>query len=63
MSRRQKESLWRIIISAVTFAIVVLLPFEGWLKAVLFLVPYFIVGYDVLNGAVRNIFNGHTDTF
>ena len=59
MSRRQKENLYRIIAATVLFVGVVLLPQEGIVKALLFLVPYFIVGYDVLFGAVRNIFHGH----
>lgn len=59
MSRRQKENLWRIIIATVLFVGVVLLPIDGIVKTLLFLVPYFIVGYDVLWGAVRNILHGH----
>ena len=59
MSRRQKENLYRIIAATVLFVGVVLLPFGGIWKAMCFLVPYFIVGYDVLWGAVRNIFHGH----
>lgn len=59
MSKRQKVNLYRIIASSVLFLVVVLLPFDGIIKAALFLVPYFIVGYDVLFGAVRNIFQGH----
>ena len=35
-----------------------LIPVDGWLKAVIFLIPYFTVGYDVLWGAVRNIAHG-----
>ncbi len=58
MSRRQKEDLRRIIAATITFIAVVLLPVEGIVKAVLFLIPYFIVGYDVVWGAVRNIFHG-----
>lgn len=58
MSRRQKENLYRIITAIVLFIGVVLLPSDGVLKTALFLVPYFIVGYDVLWGAVRNILHG-----
>ena len=59
MSRRQKENLYRIIAAILLFVGVVLLPVEGIVKTLLFLVPYFIVGYDVLWGAVRNIASGH----
>ncbi len=58
MSRRQKENLYRIIAATVLFVGVAILPFGGIIKALLFLVPYFIVGYDVLWGAVRNIIHG-----
>ena len=58
MSRRQKANLYRIIIATALFAGVVLLPFDGLWKMLLFLIPYFVVGYDVLWGAVRNIFHG-----
>ena len=59
MSKRQKENLIRIILATITFAIVVFLPLDGIWKMCLYLIPYFIVGYDVLWGAVRNIFHGH----
>ncbi len=58
MSRRQKENLYRIIAATVLFVGVVLLPVGGIWKTLLYLVPYFIVGYDVLWGAVRNIIHG-----
>lgn len=58
MSKRQKQNLYRIIAATVLFVGVVLLPFDGILKAVLFVVPYMLVGYDVLWGAVRNITHG-----
>ncbi len=59
MSKRQKTNLYRIIAATVLFTGIVLLPVEGIAKALLFLVPYFIVGYDVLWDAVRNILSGH----
>lgn len=59
MSKRQKTNLYRIIAATVLFIGIVLLPVEGIAKTLLFLVPYFIVGYDVLWDAVRNILNGH----
>ena len=59
MSRRQKVNLYRIIVAAVLFVGVALLPHIGLWKIPLYLVPYFIVGYDVLLGAGRNIIHGH----
>lgn len=58
MSKRQKENLYRIIIATVLFIGIMLLPVEGIVRTLLFFVPYLIVGYDVLGGAVRNIING-----
>ncbi len=58
MSKKQKKSLWRIIISAILLIIVVLLPFDGWMKSFLFFIPYLIIGWDVLWRAIRNILNG-----
>ena len=58
MSRKQKTILARIIISAVLCVIAGLLPIEGVWKFLAFSVPYLVIGYDVLWGAVRNIIHG-----
>ena len=58
MSRKHKKRLARIIIAAVTLAVIAILPVEDKIKAVLFLLPYLIVGWDVLWSAIRNIVHG-----
>ncbi len=58
MSRRQKKNLYRIIIATVLFTTVMFLPVNGWLKALLYILPYLIVGYDILWNALRNVFYG-----
>lgn len=58
MSRKHKKRLARIIIAAVSLAVIVLLPVNEKIKAVLYLLPYLIVGWDVLWNAVRNIAHG-----
>ena len=58
MRRKHKKRLARIIIAAVTLAVIAILPVEDKIKAVLFLLPYLIVGWDVLWSAVRNIVHG-----
>ena len=58
MSRKHKKRLARIIIAAVTLAVIAILPIEDKIKAVLFLLPYLIVGWDVLWSAARNIAHG-----
>ncbi len=58
MNRRQRTTLIRIIASGALLIIASLLPFEGWLKLIAFLVPYLVIGYDVLWRSVQNILAG-----
>ena len=58
MSKKQKRMLKRILVSAVLFVICVLLPVSGWPRLLAFLVPYGVIGWDVLWRAVRNIAHG-----
>ena len=58
MSAKQKKTLARILVSAVLFAGAMLAPVQGWQKLALCLVPYGVIGWDVLWRAVRNIRNG-----
>ncbi|MBE5777815.1 MAG: cadmium-translocating P-type ATPase [Clostridiales bacterium] len=58
MSRKQKKNLIRIILAALLLAICWLLPTKGLLRLLTFLVPYLLVGYDVLLKAGRNILHG-----
>ena len=58
MSKKQKQTLWRILASAVLLAAAVLLPLEGWFRLCAFLVPYAVIGWDVLWRAARNISHG-----
>ena len=57
MTKRQKKSLTRIIIAAVLMIILKFLPVEGRLKFVLYMVPYLVVGYDILRKAFKGILN------
>lgn len=57
MSRKQKKMLIRIIVAAVLMIVLKLLPIEGILRFLLYLVPYFIVGYDILRKAFKGIVN------
>lgn len=58
MSRKDRALLARILIAAALFVIAMLLPVDGWLKLVVFLVPYLVVGYRVLWKAAVNIVHG-----
>ena len=58
MTRKQKKMLIRIAVSAVLLVGAVLVPYEGVWKFQLFLPAYFVIGWDVLWKAVRNIAHG-----
>ena len=58
MDRRQKRTLARILISAALLILAALLPLEGPLRLAAFLVPYAVIGYDVLWEALEGIAHG-----
>lgn len=58
MTGKQKRVLWRIIAAAGMVAALHFLPVKGWGKLALYLMPYFIIGYDVLYDAARGIAMG-----
>lgn len=57
MTKKQKKSLTRIIIAALLMIILKFLPAEGWLRFVLYMIPYLVVGYDILRKAFKGILN------
>ena len=57
MNKKQKKVLIRIVISAVLLVILSQLPIEGWLRFALFMIPYLIIGYDILKKAGKGIMN------
>lgn len=58
MTRKQKKMVARIAASAVLLVAAVLIPYEGPWRFVLFLPAYFVIGWDVLWKAARNIAHG-----
>ena len=60
MSKKQKRMLFRILLSAALLLAAVLLPLNNFplLRLAVFLVPYGVIGWDVLWRAVRNIAHG-----
>lgn len=58
MTKKQKKMLVRIFISAVLFLAVVLMPLNGIERIAAFIVPYLVIGWDVLRKAIRNIAHG-----
>lgn len=61
MNKKQKTILYRIIISAVLVVVVsildAMLDLNVWISAVLYLIPYFVIGYDILKKAGKGILN------
>ena len=58
MKAKQKKMLVRIILAAVMMIALIFAPVSGWQRLVLYLVPYLIVGYDILLKAAKGIRNG-----
>ncbi len=58
MTKKQKKNLSRIIITALLFLVVCLLPLKAAARLLAFLVPYIFIGWDVLKSAVLDIKNG-----
>ena len=57
MNKKQKKVLIRIIAASVTMILFAYIPVKGWLEFVLFMIPYFIIGYDILLKAFKGIKN------
>lgn len=58
MTRKQKKALVRILVAGVLLIAAALIPLEGLWRLPLFLIPYLIVGWDVLRKAALNIAHG-----
>ena len=57
MTKKQKKVLVRIIISAILMILFSLLPIAGIAQFVLFMIPYLVIGYDILKKAGKGIWN------
>ena len=57
MTRKQKKVLLRIVIAAALMMVLAFLPVTGCLRFLLYLVPYLVIGYDVLLDAAVGIWN------
>lgn len=59
MTKKQKKVLIRIIVSAILLIVCCLMPFTNpYVKFIAFMVPYFVIGYDILKKAVLGIIHG-----
>lgn len=58
MTKKQKRNLYRIIVALFIYIALKIIKIENsYLNFFLYLIPYFIVGYDVLKGAIHGILN------
>lgn len=58
MNRKQKKMLTRIIIAAALMVILHFVPVEGVIRFILYMIPYLVIGYDILLKSVKGIKNG-----
>lgn len=58
MNKKQKKVLLRIIITAVLMIVLAVLPIDGSIKTLCYLIPYLLIGYDILRKAVLGIIHG-----
>lgn len=59
MNRKQKIMLMRIIISALLMIVLSFADVTGAIRFILYMIPYLIVGYDILLKAAKGIIRGH----
>jgi len=57
MNKKQKKVLQRIIISFVCLIILEFIPVDGYIKFALYMIPYLVIGYDILRKAMKGILN------
>ena len=57
MNKKQKKMLTRIIIAFALIVVLSLLPIDGYLEFALYMIPYLVIGYDILKKAFKGIRN------
>ena len=57
MNRKQKKMLVRILLAAALMVMLNFVPAEGWMRFALYLIPYLVIGYDILKKAAIGIWN------
>ena len=60
MNKKQKKVLIRIIVAAVlmiALSVIPVVPSKGVIRFVLFMIPYLVIGYDILRKAFKGILN------
>ena len=57
MNKKQKKMLIRIIVACVLIVVLSFLPVEGYLEFALYMIPYVVIGYDIIKKAFKGIRN------
>ena len=57
MNKKQKKVLIRILVAAALLIVFSQLPVEGYVRFLLFMIPYLVIGYDILKKAFKGILN------
>ena len=57
MNKKQKKALIRILVAAALMIVFSQLPVEGYVRFLLFMIPYLVIGYDILKKAFKGILN------
>ena len=57
MNKKQKKVLIRIIATVVLLIALSFVPVDGWIQFALYMIPYLVIGYDILKKAVKGILN------
>ena len=58
MTRKQKKWLFRIILAVILLMVVNLIPADGIVKGFIYLVPYLVIGHDILKKAFGGVIHG-----
>ena len=62
MTKKQKKVLIRIIIAAVLVIALQFIPVKGYVRVGLYMIPYFVIGYDILKKAGKGILKDRKST-
>ncbi|MCI5595578.1 MAG: cadmium-translocating P-type ATPase [Lachnospiraceae bacterium] len=57
MTKKQKKMLIRILVAALLMVILAFLPLQGMIRFLFYLIPYLVIGYDILRKAWKGILN------
>lgn len=55
MNQKQKVMFFRILLSAIFLVSILFFPVSGWIKFFLFLIPYFVIGWDVVYKTIKHL--------